>query len=99
MYDFRKLTDWSVALQWTPGGKGSFIVFQKFMQERLADFSTDRCKTDRNSTSFLSPHIHYGELSIRFIYYVVSGCGLIVKDLNTIAARESTRRKALDFSS
>ena len=63
-------------MQWTPGGKGSFTVFQKFMQERLASFSTDRSKTDRNSTSFLSPHIHYGELSMRFIYYVVRTCPL-----------------------
>lgn len=58
-------------LQWTPGGKGSFIALQKFVKERLMTFSTDRAKTDRSSTSLLSPHIHYGELSVRFIYYVV----------------------------
>lgn len=61
-------------VQWTPGGKGSFITLQNFVQERLPTFSIDRAKTDRSSTSLLSPHIHYGELSVRFIYYVVIFC-------------------------
>ena len=37
---------------------------------RLHAFSADRAKTDRASTSRLSPHIHYGEVSSRTIYAV-----------------------------
>ena len=48
------------------------MALEKFLQEGLSKFSRDRAKTDRSSTSRLSSHIHYGELSIRFIYYVVS---------------------------
>ena len=38
---------------------------------RLKAFSIDRAKTDTASTSRLSPHVHYGEISVRHIYYVV----------------------------
>ncbi len=41
------------------------------MRERLRTFSAHRSKTDRESTSTLSPHVHYGEISNRHIYYVV----------------------------
>lgn len=41
-----------------------------FLQQRLKAFDRDRCKTDRNSTSRLSPHIHCGEVSIRTVYYL-----------------------------
>ena len=37
---------------------------------RLQAFDRDRAKTDRASTSRLSPHIHYGEVSVRHIHYV-----------------------------
>lgn len=39
--------------------------------QRLRIFSADRYKTDTHSTSRLSPHVHYGEISVRHIYYVV----------------------------
>lgn len=55
-----------------PGGRGAFMALEKFVQERLSTFSNDRAKTDRSSTSRLSPHVHYGEVSVRFMYYVVS---------------------------
>ena len=37
---------------------------------RLKAFDADRAKTDRASTSRLSPHIHYGEVSVRHMHYV-----------------------------
>ena len=59
-------------LQWMPGGRGSFVSLEKFVNARLQEFTRDRAKTDRLSTSCLSPYIHYGELSIRFVFFVVS---------------------------
>ena len=38
---------------------------------RLKAFTVNRAKTDTASTSRLSPHVHYGEISVRHIYYVV----------------------------
>ena len=61
----------SSVLQWQPGGQGAHEVLEKFVMSRLKDFSVDRSKTDTESTSRLSPHIHYGEISVRHIYYVV----------------------------
>ena len=58
-------------LQWQPGGRGAHQLLEKFVMSRLKAFSEDRSKTDTRSTSRLSPHIHYGEISVRHIYYVV----------------------------
>ncbi len=44
---------------------------------RLKAFTVDRAKTDTASTSRLSPHVHYGEISVRHIYYVVRVSGFI----------------------
>ena len=46
-------------------------MLEKFAMARLKAFSLDRAKTDTQSTSRLSPHVHYGEISVRHIYYVV----------------------------
>ncbi len=58
-------------VQWTPGSKGAHVVLDDFVRRRLPAFDADRAKTDRASTSRLSPHVHYGEISVRFIFHVV----------------------------
>ena len=58
-------------VQWQPGGRGAHQVLEKFVMQQLKAFSADRCKMDTRSTSHLSPHVHYGEISVRHIYYVV----------------------------
>lgn len=47
------------------------VILNDFLQKGLRTFARDRAKTDRNSTSRLSPHIHFGEVSVRRIYYLV----------------------------
>ena len=46
-------------------------MMRAFVMQRMRAFSFDRAKTDRDSTSRMSPHIHFGEVSARQIYYVV----------------------------
>jgi hypothetical protein len=58
--------------QWAPGGRGAHKLLEKFVLQRLHVFTHDRAKADRESTSKLSPHLHFGEISVRHIYYVVS---------------------------
>ena len=41
------------------------------MQNGLRQFNAHRAKTDRESTSSLSPHVHFGEISTRHIFYMV----------------------------
>ena len=60
-----------VSLQWQPGSAGAHRVLDDFVRSgRLKAFDADRAKTDRASTSRLSPHIHYGEVSVRHMHYV-----------------------------
>ena len=47
------------------------MTLATFLQKGLPLFSRDRAKTDRDSTSKLSPYLHYGEISIRTVYYKV----------------------------
>lgn len=46
-------------------------MLTKFLTNRLPRFAHDRAKTDRSSTSKLSPHLHFGEMSVRYVYYAV----------------------------
>ena len=63
--------DHSLALQWKVGGRAAHAALEVFVLQRLHVFDKDRAKADRNSTSRLSPHVHYGEISVRHIFYVV----------------------------
>lgn len=58
------------AAQWTPGSKGAHVLLEDFVRRRLAAFDADRAKADRLSTSRLSPHVHFGEISVRYIFCV-----------------------------
>lgn len=59
------------ASKWTPGTTGALQLLVKFLEEGLQEFDHDRAKVDRNSTSQLSPHIHFGEISVRVIFHEV----------------------------
>lgn len=48
------------------------MALQRFIGEKLPSFGSGRSKMDGSGTSLLSPHIHYGEISVGFIYHVVS---------------------------
>ena len=61
-------------LQWSPGAAGAAAALKRFLGESLAGFTYNRAKTDRDSTSRLSPHIHLGELSVRQVYFAVRPC-------------------------
>lgn len=52
-------------LQWTPGTKAGLMMLVDFLDNRLPAFAHDRAKIDRDSTSRLSPYIHFGEVSVR----------------------------------
>ena len=58
-------------LQWAPGSRGAQQQLQTFLKDSLPGFSFNRAKTDRDSTSRLSPHLHIGELSCRALFHTV----------------------------
>jgi deoxyribodipyrimidine photolyase len=50
---------------------GAVVKLDAFLSGKLANFEHDRAKVDRASTSQLSPWIHIGTLSVRYIFYRV----------------------------
>lgn len=45
------------------------------LPQGLPSFEHDRAKTDRESTTMLSPWIHAGSISVRHVYYRVAQVG------------------------
>jgi deoxyribodipyrimidine photo-lyase len=59
--------DWDAGLRatWTPGETGALERARAFIAEGLADYGNARDRPDQPSTSRLSPHLRFGEISPR----------------------------------
>lgn len=57
---------------WTPGEAGGRDAAGDFIDDRIGDYAEDRDRPDREGTSRLSPHLHFGEISPRQIWSAVS---------------------------
>nr|WP_277422344.1 deoxyribodipyrimidine photo-lyase [Minwuia thermotolerans] len=62
--------DWAGGLReaWTPGEAGARSRFETFLNEKLDDYAAGRDAPARDVTSRLSPHLHFGEISVRRIW-------------------------------
>eukprot|EP00955_Chlamydomonas_euryale_P017907 190732-Chlamydomonas_euryale.AAC.14 len=58
--------------RWTPGVAGALTKLEAFFDSKLPVFDHERAKVDRESTSELSPWVHIGSISIRYVFYRVS---------------------------
>jgi cryptochrome 1 len=54
---------------WSPGWMSANRALEVFMSGPLLDYATNRKKTDTANTSQLSPHLHFGEVSVRKIFH------------------------------
>ena len=54
-----------LAATWTPGEAGAMDRLESFIDGPMPAYSDDRNRPDLPATSFLSPHLHFGELSPR----------------------------------
>jgi len=63
--------DWASAFQthWTPGEDGAEARLSLFTETALAGYGSDRDRPDIPSTSMLSPHLRFGEISPRTAFY------------------------------
>jgi len=52
-------------VHWKPGRAGGVAQLERFIKDKLNNFSEDKAKTDRYSTSKLSPFLHFGEIGVR----------------------------------
>ncbi|CAK9237160.1 unnamed protein product [Sphagnum troendelagicum] len=60
-----------LARAWCPGWSYANKSLEAFIQGPLLEYATDRQKVDGVTTSLLSPYLHFGELSVRKLFYEV----------------------------
>jgi deoxyribodipyrimidine photo-lyase len=58
--------------RWTPGEAGAWEAFRSFLRERLGDYHDARNRLDLPGWSAMSPHIHFGEVSVRQVWHEVA---------------------------
>ncbi len=59
--------DWSAGLAaaWKPGEEGATTQLRWFLKSPVQSYAIDRNRPDLPGTSRLSPHLHWGEVSVR----------------------------------
>ena len=48
---------------WEPGEAGARRTLERFLERGLDDYAEGRDRPDRDNVSYLSPHLHFGEIS------------------------------------
>ncbi len=63
--------DWSAGLRkaWIPGEKGAHRLFDHFIDNHLKDYGRKRDYPSLACTSRLSPHLRFGEISVKWIVH------------------------------
>ncbi len=63
--------DWAGGLReaWTPGEASAQARLKEFLDHGITGYATLRDRPDRDGTSRLSPHLRFGEISPRQIWY------------------------------
>lgn len=70
---------------WSPGWSNADKALTEFIEQHLFDYSKKRLKVEGNSTSLLSPYLHFGELSVRKVLHSVRMKQLLwVKEGNSV---------------
>ncbi|HEX6830943.1 MAG TPA: deoxyribodipyrimidine photo-lyase [Methyloceanibacter sp.] len=66
--------DWAGGLRdtWKPGEMAAKAQFGEFIERHLARYADDRSRLDLDSTSRLSPRLHFGEISPNQIWHAVT---------------------------
>ncbi len=65
--------DWAEGFReaWQPGEEGAWAQLKRFDGKLLAEYKEHRDRPDIAGTSRLSPHLHFGEISPRQIWWAV----------------------------
>ncbi len=53
---------------WTPGSAGALARLERFLDDAVDEYGTGRNLPHLKGTSQLSPHLHFGEISIRRVW-------------------------------
>jgi cryptochrome 2 len=63
--DLEKPSNALLGRAWSPGWSNADKVLTEFMDKQLLHYSENRQRVGGDSTSLLSPYLHFGELSVR----------------------------------
>ncbi|OMO95712.1 Cryptochrome/DNA photolyase, class 1 [Corchorus capsularis] len=69
--DLEKGSNALLARAWSPGWSNADKALTTFINGALIEYSKNRRKADSATTSFLSPHLHFGEVSVRKVFHLV----------------------------
>nr|QSL83339.1 nTEVp-CIBN-T2A-CRY2-cTEVp [synthetic construct] len=53
---------------WSPGWSNADKLLNEFIEKQLIDYAKNSKKVVGNSTSLLSPYLHFGEISVRHVF-------------------------------
>ena len=53
---------------WDPGSRGASAALRKFLRQSIEDYPAGRDCPSVDGTSKLSPHLHFGEISVRKVW-------------------------------
>ncbi|KAF6150956.1 hypothetical protein GIB67_026877 [Kingdonia uniflora] len=60
-----------LARGWSPGWSNADKALKDFIDHHLVNYSKNMVKLEGTSTSLLSPHLHFGELSIKKVFQCI----------------------------
>lgn len=78
-----------LARAWSPGWRNADRALTAFINGPLLEYSINRRKADSATTSFLSPHLHFGEVSVRKVFHLVRIKQVLWVNEGNIAGEES----------
>ncbi|KAJ9545877.1 hypothetical protein OSB04_025584 [Centaurea solstitialis] len=78
-----------LARAWSPGWSNANKALAAFINGPLLDYSRNRRKADSATTSFLSPHLHFGEVSVRKVFHLVRTKQILWANEGNTAGEES----------
>lgn len=64
-----------LAREWSPGWDNAEKALARFLKGPLLEYADRRTRVDTRTTSLLSAHLHFGEISVRRVYYEVRQAG------------------------
>jgi deoxyribodipyrimidine photo-lyase len=82
--------DWTAGMHttWTPGEDAALDRLRRFTKRAVARYGAERNRPDREGTSRLSPHLHFGELSPQQVWAAVLSAPGAEAFLRQLAWRE-----------
>jgi deoxyribodipyrimidine photo-lyase len=100
--------DWAGGLRraWKPGEAGATARLKEFLDDKVLGYANGRERPDRDATSHLSPHLRFGEISPRQVWYAArfaaartpKVAGDIEKFLSELGWREFCRHLLFDHA-